>query len=95
MKAQTLELGGIAILNLGQGIDPNALPFTPIAYPGQEADAPWRKAAAERIDKIRKGDLTVHVVGADGKPLAGYGIAFPTSRCSATPSASARFWNTA
>ena len=74
MKAQTLELGGFALLNLGQGVDPNALPYTPIAYPGQEPDAPWRKAAAERIEKIRKGDLTVHVTGADGKPLAGASV---------------------
>jgi GH35 family endo-1,4-beta-xylanase len=32
-------------------------------------DAPWRKAAAERIEKYRKGDLTVTVVDKNGKPV--------------------------
>ena len=73
-QAQTVEIGGVLLLNLGARVDPNLLPFTPITYPGQQADAPWRKAAAERIEKIRKGDLTVHVVGADGKPLAGAAV---------------------
>ena len=70
-KAQTLEFGGIAMFNLGAGVDPSALPYSTIHYPGEEPDAPWRKAAAERIEKIRKGDLSVHVIGADGKPLTG------------------------
>jgi hypothetical protein len=42
-----------------------------ILYPGQEPDAPWCKAAAERIDKYRKSDLTVRVVDRDGKPVRG------------------------
>ena len=70
-QAQTLEFGGIAMLNLGPNVDVSKLPFTPITYPGQEPDAPWRKAAAERIEKHRKGDLTVRVVDKDGKPVAG------------------------
>ena len=73
-KAQTLELGGITLLNLGPDANLDALPFTPITYPGQEPDAPWRKAAAERIDKIRKGDLKVSVVGADGKAISGASV---------------------
>ena len=70
-QAQTLEFGGITMLNLGPNVDLSKLPFTPITYPGQEPDAPWRKAAAERIEKHRKGDLTVRVVDKDGKPVAG------------------------
>jgi GH35 family endo-1,4-beta-xylanase len=35
-----------------------------------ENDAPWRRAAAERIEKIRKGDLTVVVADRIGRPLA-------------------------
>jgi len=73
-KAQTLELGGIAMLNFGPNLKLDALPYTPISYPGQEADAPWRKAAAERIDKIRKGDLRIEVVGADGRPVPGASV---------------------
>lgn len=70
-QAQTLEFGSITMLNLGPNVDVSKLPFTPITYPGQEPDAPWRKAAAERIEKHRKGDLTVRVVDKDGKPVAG------------------------
>ena len=70
-QAQTLEFGGITMLALGANVDESKLPFTPITYPGQEPDAPWRKAAAERIDKYRKADLTVRVVDKDGKPVAG------------------------
>jgi endo-1,4-beta-xylanase len=71
IQAQTLEFGGITMLNLGTNVDISKLPLTRITYPGQEPDAPWRKAAAERIDKYRKSDLTVRVVDRDGKPVRG------------------------
>lgn len=71
IQAQTLEFGGIAMFNLGKDVDINKLPFTPITYPGQEVEASWRKAAAERIDQYRKSDLTVRVVDRDGKPVRG------------------------
>jgi len=70
-QPQTLEFGGITMLDLGPDVDVSKLPFTPITYPGQEPDAPWRKAAAERIEKYRKGDLSVRVVDNNGKPVAG------------------------
>lgn len=35
----------------------------------QSGDAPWRKQAAERIEKQRKGDLTVQLVDKKGKPV--------------------------
>jgi hypothetical protein len=63
-QAQTLEFGGITMLDLGQNVDESKLPYTPISYPGEEPEALWRAAAAERIDKYRKGDLTVRVEGA-------------------------------
>ena len=71
IQAQTLEISGIAMINLGTNVDISKLPFTPITYPGQEPDALWRKAAAERIDKYRKSDLTVRVVDRVGKPVRG------------------------
>jgi len=70
-QAQTLEFGGMAMLNLGSNVDVSKLPFTLITYPGQEPDASWRKAAAERIEKHRKGELTVRVVDMNGQPVAG------------------------
>jgi len=39
------------------------------SYLGRRSDAPWRKAAAERIDKYRKADLTVVVRDGAGRPL--------------------------
>ena len=70
-KAQTVELGGLQILNFGPDRDRESLPVTRTTYPGREPDAPWRAAAAARIDKHRKGDLTVTVVDAAGNPVAG------------------------
>jgi endo-1,4-beta-xylanase len=69
-QAQTLEFGGFAFLNLGPGLDPARLPYTPLTYPGRSKDAPWRKAAQERIERHRKGDLSVLVTRA-GRPVAG------------------------
>lgn len=63
---QTIELGGFLALNLGQGIDPADLPAIKTSYVGREADASWRAPAAERIEQLRKGDLTVHVINGDG-----------------------------
>jgi GH35 family endo-1,4-beta-xylanase len=40
-------------------------------YEGAAPDAPWRKAAAERIEKLRKGDLEIEVVDAKGQPVKG------------------------
>ncbi len=69
--AQKLEFGGVMALNLGRGVDLAKLPFTPKTYGGREQDAPWRKAAAERIERYRKGDLVISVVDAGGKAVAG------------------------
>jgi endo-1,4-beta-xylanase len=70
-QAQTIEIGGIAMVNLGKNVDVGKLPFTRITYPGQEPEAPWRKAAVERIDKHRKADLTVRVADKAGQPMPG------------------------
>ena len=47
-----------------------AQPPAPATYDGREPDAAWRKAAAQRIETIRKGSLAVAVVDAAGKPVA-------------------------
>ena len=56
------------------------LPLTKIRYDGWAADAPWRKAAAERIEKYRKGDLKIRVTDAAGKPVANAQIAVRMKR---------------
>jgi len=66
---QTVELGGFSVTNYGSGADPQHLPITRSTYPGRGADAAWRAAALTRIDRIRKGDLTIEVVDANGQPV--------------------------
>jgi endo-1,4-beta-xylanase len=68
---QTIEIGGLQVLDFGPGISRDRLPSTPVSYIGRESDAPWRKSAKEKIERIRKGDLTVHIVDAAGIPVAG------------------------
>ena len=66
---QTLDFGGFVAVNLGQGIDLKQLPLTRVTYEGQAPEALWRKAALDRIEKIRKGDLDIRVLAADGTPV--------------------------
>ena len=66
---QTIEIAGLEVSNLGTTTKLESLPRTRITYAGREADAPWRKEALARIDKIRKGDLTVTVTDSTGHPV--------------------------
>jgi len=68
--AQSLEVGGIALINCGPDAEIAGLPRTITRYEGHAPDAPWRIAAAERIECIRKGDFPIRVVDADGNPVA-------------------------
>lgn len=58
---QTIQLADVKVTNLGSLVDEAVLPRTSFTYEGRAADAPWRKQAAERIEKHRKGDLKVVV----------------------------------
>ncbi|MGB3722409.1 MAG: endo-1,4-beta-xylanase [Pacificimonas sp.] len=68
---QVLEIGHAYVLNLGQDIDPASLPALKVDYPGRAGDAPWRAEAAARIERVRKGDLSIRVVDAAGNPVSG------------------------
>jgi endo-1,4-beta-xylanase len=68
-RPQTVEIGGISLLNFGEKVSLAALPATKLTYSGREPDARWRKDALDRIERIRKADLAVHVVDASGKPV--------------------------
>ncbi|MBI4873116.1 MAG: endo-1,4-beta-xylanase [Acidobacteria bacterium] len=74
-QPQTVEIGGIAIVNYGKSRRISELPLTPLGYAGSEPDAPWRKAARERIEKIRKAGLTVVVKDKDGKRVRNAAVA--------------------
>jgi GH35 family endo-1,4-beta-xylanase len=66
---QTIELGGLLIVNYGQSVELESLPRTCITYGGRRTDAAWRRAALARIEKHRKADLSIRVVDASGKPV--------------------------
>jgi len=66
---QTIELADIRCVSYGPKVIYRDLPQMPVTYAGREPDAAWRRAAEERIEKLRKGDLTVAVTR-DGKPVA-------------------------
>jgi GH35 family endo-1,4-beta-xylanase len=68
---QVVDVGGVAVINLGPGVDPDTLPQTHFDYDydGREPDAEWRAEALARIEKHRKGDLTVVVTDAAGEPV--------------------------
>jgi GH35 family endo-1,4-beta-xylanase len=68
---QTIEIGGFQLLDYGRILSRDALPYTPTTYAGREPDAPWRKAAAARIESLRKADATIRVLNRAGKAMVG------------------------
>lgn len=73
-NSQTVQIGGLQLLNYQHQKKVSALPRTALRYAGMEPDATWRKEAAERIERFRKADLRVEVVDAAGRPLPGAGV---------------------
>ncbi|MDZ4401634.1 endo-1,4-beta-xylanase [Prosthecobacter sp.] len=73
-KEQSIEVESVRVLKYPATTDVSSLPRAKLvkrSYAGREPDAPWRKAALERIEQHRKADLSMIVKGEDGKPLAG------------------------
>lgn len=68
-ELQTIEITHLQLLNYGQDYNLAKLPHRILSYEGREPDAPWRKEALARIEKLRKGTLKIEVVDAAGKPL--------------------------
>ena len=81
-RKQTLEFGGFAWLNFGESLSLDRLPIVQVDlnYRGREAGAPWRKAALERIETIRKGPLKVTVLDKNGKPVSGATVKFQQTK---------------
>lgn len=69
-KPQIFEIGGFEVLNYQRRVALGDLPVTRETYVGRAADAPWRVAAAARIEQHRKGDFTLTVQNAGGDPVA-------------------------
>ena len=68
---ECFEIADLAFVNHGPDVDPASLPRTPPRrYTGHEPDAPWRAEALARIERIRKADLDIAVVDAEGHPVS-------------------------
>jgi GH35 family endo-1,4-beta-xylanase len=70
-QEQVVEIADFAVYSYGTAYDLKRLPHTKVTYAGQAAAAPWRAAAAARIEKLRKGDLAITVTDASGRPVPG------------------------
>ena len=68
---QTIDLGGVEVINYESKQKLDDLPATKVTYDGRAADAPWRTEALRRIKRIRKGNIDVYVTDAHGSPIAG------------------------
>ncbi|MCR6630465.1 MAG: hypothetical protein NVV74_10660 [Magnetospirillum sp.] len=79
-KRQTIEIGGIEVIHYGREREWASLPRTKFSYQGREPDAAWRKEALARIEKIRKGDFSIQVTDAGGKPVASAQVAVKHTR---------------
>jgi endo-1,4-beta-xylanase len=71
---QTVEIGGITLRRFDSSISLTDLPQTLLTYPGRQPDAPWRIEAEQRIDRLRKSLLTIHVTDANGNPVSNASI---------------------
>jgi uncharacterized protein (TIGR03437 family) len=67
---QEIEIAGFQIRNYGPGVRYSSLGLKGYPYLNAEADASWRSAASARIDKLRKGEVTIVLRDAEGRPLA-------------------------
>ncbi len=77
---QTIEIGGLSIVNYGRHRQLAELPRTRLTYRGREADAPWRAEAAARIEQLRKGDIQIEVKDARGEVVEGAAVAVEMTR---------------
>lgn len=80
VMAQCVEIADVALYAFGTGYDLARLPRTRISYAGQALDAPWRTAAAARIEQHRKADLAVRVTDSTGRPVPGAKVAVEMRR---------------
>jgi len=92
-RPQVLEVGGVEVIGYGKTRTLAEMPRTAFNYDGRAANAPWRAAAADRIERLRKAAYGIRVVNSAGLPVAGarvrmrlerhafhFGTAFQASR---------------
>ena len=80
LEPKALEIGGLTFINYGSNVNIAGLELSPnavvhegikkkITYAGREPNAKWRKEALERIEQIRKADISILVRDQNGRPL--------------------------
>ena len=79
-RAQKLDIGGVRLLNYGPDFPADKLPRMRAHYEGRDAGHPWRAAAAERIEKLRKGDFVIEIRDASGRPVPGAEVSLALRR---------------
>jgi uncharacterized protein (TIGR03437 family) len=67
---QEIQIGGLAIQDYGPNYPFSRFNLTSWPYDGHAADAPWRAAAALRIEKYRKADIVVVAHDGNGNPIS-------------------------
>ncbi len=65
---QGLEVGPLALTNFGPNVTVSQFP-NDLTYAGRNLDAPWRVAAAARIEQFRKANLALNLVDEAGFPV--------------------------
>ncbi len=65
---QTIDIGPVTLRNYGSR-SVSDLPKTPLTYRGMHPDASWRKAASDRIDSVRRGNIDLLVTDSGGNPI--------------------------
>ena len=70
-QEQAVEIGGMTMINFGNSVPLSALPqnLNIGDYDGIAPNAPWRIAAASRIEQHRKANMQLQVVDAAGNPI--------------------------
>lgn len=70
-QQQEIEIGGLAMINFGNTVLLSDLPqnLNIGNYAGIEPNAPWRTAAATRIEQHRKADMQLQVLDGQGNPI--------------------------
>ena len=69
VEPQTIQLADLHVLSYGNNTPLANLPQSDTYYPGIEDDAPWRKTANDRIEKLRTAKLTLTIADIDGNPV--------------------------
>jgi len=70
-QEQEIEIGGMTMINFGNSVALSALPqnLNIGDYDGIEPNAPWRTAAANRIEQHRKSNMQLQILDAQGNPI--------------------------